>query len=145
MSPIPNKPRPDKARRGHFNWAMMAVLSFACFGTAQASSLDEHMTISPDQTANQPITLIVRQNGPLVEAQVVSASSCQCGGRFRIESESGSSNRSDNSSSFREVGTPGKVLSNIRFGGSDNWSVRLTVSIDGREDYTIHRSSDENH
>lgn len=103
------------------------------------------MTATSNVPADQPITLVVQKNGPLVEAQVVSASTCQCGGRFRIESESGSSNRSDNSSSFREVGAPGKVLSNIRFGGSDEWSVRLTVSIDGRDDYTIHRSSSQNH
>lgn len=107
--------------------------------------MDEHMTASPDPVAGQPITLIVNQNGPLIEAQVISAASCQCGGRFRIESESGSSNHSDNSSSFSAVGAPGRVLSNIRFGGSDTWSVRLTVSIDGREDYVIHRSSAEEH
>ncbi|GGB56168.1 hypothetical protein GCM10010833_08600 [Blastomonas aquatica] len=122
---------------------LAGLLTLACLGTAQASSLEDSMTPSPALPTDQPVTLIVQQNGPLVEAKVVSTSSCACPGRFRIESESGSSNRTANTSSFSAIGAAGNVMSNIRFGGSDEWSVKLTVSIDGREDYTILRSSAE--
>lgn len=121
-------------------------VALACMGAAHASSQDRPMTPSPqsapgDVQADQPITLVVSKHEGLVEARVVSAAPCQCAGRFRIETESGTANHTTNSSSFRSSGTAGQVMSNIRFGGSDDWRVRLTVSIDGREDYTVIRSS----
>lgn len=93
-------------------------------------------------TADHPVTLIVRRDGALVDAQVVAASACECSGRFRIESRSGNSNNSVNSSSFGQIDRAGAVLSHVRFGGSDDWTIRLTVSIDGRDDYVVTRTSD---
>ena len=90
---------------------------------------------------DQPITLVVSRDGALVDARVMDAAPCRCAGHFRIESRSGSSNNSVNTSSFGAIDEAGRVLSHVRFGGSDDWTIRLTVSIDGREDYVITRSS----
>ncbi len=90
---------------------------------------------------DRPITLMVQDEGGLIDARVTATAPCSCAGRFRIESRSGSSNNSVNTSSFGAIDEAGRVLSHIRFGGSDDWSIRLTVSIDGRDDYVITRSS----
>lgn len=100
------------------------------------------MTAPATQVADQPITLVVGQDGGLIDARVVAAGLCDCGGTFRIESQSGSSNRSVNTSSFGKLDEVGRLLSHIRFGRSDDWSIRLTVSINGRDDYVIERGSD---
>ena len=92
-------------------------------------------------TQDQPITLVVSKDGALVDAKVMAAAPCRCAGRFRIESRSGSANNSVNTSSFGAIEEAGRVLSHVRFGGSDDWSIRLTVSIDGRDDYVITRSA----
>ncbi|WP_439469586.1 hypothetical protein [Blastomonas fulva] len=125
------------------NWPWLAAMSAAAMypGSAGASpSIDESapaMSSLPDQ----PISLIVEKDGPLVSARVVAAGACACSGHFRIESESGTSNRTANTSSFSSLSDAGRVLSNIRFGGSDDWRVKLIVSIDGRDEYTVVRSS----
>lgn len=100
------------------------------------------MTAPSPQTAEQPVTLVVGHDGGLVDARVIAAALCDCGGTFRIESQSGSSNRSVNTSSFGRLDEVGRVLSRVRFGRSEDWSIRLTVSIAGRDDYVIERASD---
>ncbi|MFN3819712.1 hypothetical protein [Blastomonas sp.] len=94
----------------------------------------------PDPSQH-PVILTVEQHGTLVEAKVLSAAPCDCAGKFRIESQSGTSNRTANTSSFRNLGEAGQVLSNIRFGHGGEWDVKLIVSIEGREDYTLQHSS----
>ncbi|MBU2357971.1 MAG: hypothetical protein KKB02_03435 [Alphaproteobacteria bacterium] len=109
--------------------------------TAHASPSVEQSALAMTSRSDQPVTLIVEQHGKLVEAKVMSAAPCDCAGHFRIESQSGTSNRTANTSSFRNLGEAGRVLSNIRFGHGGEWDVKLIVSIDGREDYTLQRSS----
>lgn len=109
--------------------------------TAHASPSVEQSALAMTSRTDQPVTLIVEQHGKLVEAKVMSAAPCDCAGHFRIESQSGTSNRTANTSSFRNLGEAGRVLSNIRFGHGGEWDVKLIVSIDGREDYTLQRSS----
>ncbi|WP_017669441.1 hypothetical protein [Blastomonas sp. AAP53] len=122
-------------------WAA-ALGASAGFAAVPAIAVEEAMTAPAAQAADQPVTLVVRQDGRLIDARVIAATQCDCGGSFRIESQTGSSNRSVNTSSFGPLQEVGRVLSHVRFGGSDEWRVRLTVSIDGREDYVIVRSSD---
>lgn len=124
--------------RNRPSWRAMTMLA--------AAGLTGMSAMSPDQaaavTGDQPVTLVVQRDGALIDAQVIAAEACACGGRIRIESRSGSGNHSVNSSSFGQIREPGAVLSHVRFGGSEQWSIRLTVSIDGRDDYVITRTSD---
>lgn len=126
--------RPDNAR-----WPVFLLVAIATFGATPVAALDDAMTAPVMQ--NQPITLVVRKDGALIDARVMAAAPCRCAGHFRIESRSGSANNSVNTSSFAAIEEAGRVLSHVRFGGSDDWSIRLTVSIDGRDDYVITRSS----
>lgn len=130
--------------RNRSSWAAVSLAVAMIFGGIVMPGSDASAASTPASAADQPVSLVVRRDGPLVDAQVVAVASCACGGRFRIESRSGSANNSVNTSSFGRIDTPGKVLSHVRFGGSDDWSIRLTVSIDGRDDYVIARSSDGN-
>lgn len=123
---------------GDARWLAPLLAASVLSGVAPAAA-DEAVSASASQ--DQPVTLLVRKDGALVDAQVVAAAPCRCAGRFRIESRSGSSNNSVNTSSFGMIEEAGRVLSHIRFGGSDDWSIRLTVSIEGRDDYVITRSS----
>lgn len=126
--------RPGDARR-----LASIVAASALLGIAPGAAAEASMTAAAAQ--DQPITLVVARDGALIDARVMSATPCRCAGHFRIESRSGSSNASVNTSSFGAIDAAGRVLSHIRFGGSDDWSIRLTVSVDGREDYVITRSS----
>jgi hypothetical protein len=125
-------------------WTARLLLAAAMGVTsAHASPSVEQSALAMTSQTTQPVTLIVEQHGKLVEAKVVSAAPCECAGQFRIESQSGTSNRTANTSSFRNLGETGRVLSNIRFGHGGEWDVKLVVSIEGREDYTVHRSSSD--
>ncbi|MDM7956364.1 hypothetical protein [Blastomonas sp.] len=119
---------------------LMLAATFSV-ATANASPSVEQSARAMTSQSDQPVTLTIEQHGTLVEAKVMSAAPCDCAGHFRIESQSGTSNRTANTSSFRSLGEAGRVLSNIRFGHGGEWDVKLIVSIDGREDYTLHRSS----
>lgn len=130
--------------RNRSSWAAVSLAVAMIFGGIVMPGSDASAASTPASAADQPVSLVVRRDGPLVDAQVVAVASCTCAGRFRIESRSGSANNSVNTSSFGRIDKPGVVLSHIRFGGSDDWSIRLTVSIDGRDDYVIARSSDGN-
>lgn len=123
-------------------WTAGLVLA-TVIGMASAHASPSVEPSAPAMTipSDQPVTLTVEQNGTLVEAKVLAAATCDCAGRFRIESQSGTSNRTANTSSFSNLGEAGRVLSNIRFGHGGEWEVKLVVSIEGREDYTLHRSS----
>ena len=68
---------------------------------------DASAASTPASAADQPVSLVVRRDGPLVDAQVVAVASCTCAGRFRIESRSGSANNSVNTSSFGRIDKPG--------------------------------------
>ena len=130
--------------RNKASWIAISLAVTIIFGGIVMFGSDVAAAASGASAESQPVSLVVRRDGALVDAQVVAVGRCDCGGRFRIESRSGSSNNSVNTSSFGRIDTPGKVLSHVRFGGSDDWSIRLTVSIDGRDDYVIARSSDGN-
>lgn len=125
--------------RGDARWVAPLFLAAAMSAAPPAAAADDAMTAGVAQ--DQPITLVVSKDGPLVDAKVMAAAPCRCAGRFRIESRSGSANNSVNTSSFGAIEEAGRVLSHVRFGGSDDWSIRLTVSIDGRDDYVITRSA----
>jgi hypothetical protein len=127
--------------RGDARWLAPLLAAAAMSAALPAAAADEAMTGSVSQ--DQPITLVVSKDGALIDARVMAAAPCDCAGRFRIESRSGSSNNSVNTSSFGTIKEAGRVLSHVRFGGSDDWSIRLTVSIDGRDDYVVIRSSAE--
>lgn len=123
-------------------WTVSLLVASAMgLATAHASPSVEQSALAMTSRSDHPVTLIVEQHGPLVEAKVISASACECAGKFRIESQSGTSNRTANTSSFHNLGEAGRVLSNIRFGHGGEWDVKLIVSIEGREDYTLQRSS----
>lgn len=131
MRSRPNDPR----------WWLAAFGASAAAFAAPATAVDESVTAPAPQAAEQPVTLVVGHDGGLVDARVIAAALCDCGGTFRIESQSGSSNRSVNTSSFGRLDEVGRVLSHVRFGRSEDWSIRLTVSIAGRDDYVIERAS----
>lgn len=125
-------------RPGNARWTV-SLAAIAALSTVPFAGAAEAMTATATQ--DQPVTLVVQKDGALIDAKVIAAAPCRCAGRFRIESRSGTSNNSVNTSSFGSIDEAGRVLSHIRFGGSDDWSIRLTVSIDGRGDYVIARSS----
>lgn len=121
--------------------ALLLATATGAAASANASPSVEKSALAMTTRSDQPVTLTVEQHGKLVEAKVMSAAACDCAGHFRIESQSGTSNRTANTSSFRNLGEAGRVLSNIRFGHGGEWDVKLVVSIEGREEYTLHRSS----
>lgn len=125
-------------RPGNARWTVYLAAIAGLFAVPFAGAA-EAMTAAATQ--DQPVTLVVQKDGALIDAKVIAAAPCHCAGRFRIESRSGTSNNSVNTSSFGSIDEAGRVLSHIRFGGSDDWSIRLTVSIEGRNDYVITRSS----
>lgn len=123
------------------NASWIATLLAASATLAATPAAAGHEVMAAVLPQDQPVTLVVEKDGALIDAKVMAAAPCQCGGRFRIESRSGTSNNSVNTSSFGTIEEAGRVLSHVRFGGSADWSIRLTVSIDGRDDYVITRSS----
>lgn len=120
-------------------WPLSMLAAFASLGPVSSAGALEAMNGSSPQ--DQPVTLVVQDEGGLIDARVMATAPCNCAGRFRIESRAGTSNNSVNTSSFGAIDEVGRVLSHIRFGGSDDWSIRLTVSIDGRDDYVVTRTS----
>lgn len=122
-------------------WTAGWMTAAFCISTACAAPIIEQSANAMPDPSQHPVILTVEQHGTLVEAKVLSAAPCDCAGKFRIESQSGTSNRTANTSSFRNLGEAGQVLSNIRFGHGGEWDVKLIVSIEGREDYTLQRSS----
>lgn len=138
MRSHPNEPRPNDPR-----WWLAALCVSVGIFAPPALAKEHPVTEAAPQADDQPVSLVVTPEDGLIDVRVITAALCDCGGRFRIESQGGNANRSVNTSTFGSLEEVGRVLSHVRFGRSEDWSVRLTVSIEGRDDYIVVRTSGE--